>query len=99
MRISISLPDHLLKEADCAAKALKVTRSKLVQTALRDFLGERREAKLAASIKRYVAKYCSELSAEDEALLAHSRAAVLRALEELEARPVTRGKRRKRARP
>lgn len=100
MKISISLPDGTLKEADAAARKLKVSRSELMQTALREFLRHRREAKMAVSINRYVAKHGNELSAEDEAWLAHSRATVRRVLEELEARPRPRRKRKSvRARP
>jgi Arc/MetJ-type ribon-helix-helix transcriptional regulator len=73
MRMSISLPDRMLKEADSAARKLKVSRSELLRTALREFLRQRQEAKMSESIDRYLAKHGNELSAEDEAWLAHGR--------------------------
>ena len=44
MKTAISLPDPLFKEAEAAAKDLGLSRSKLIQTALEDFLKRRREA-------------------------------------------------------
>ena len=94
MRISISLPNPMLEEVNATARKLRVSRSKLVQMALQQFLQHRREKKVTESINRYVAKYGNELSAEDEAWLAHGRETVRRTLEELEARPRPRRKRK-----
>jgi len=56
MKISISLPDPMLKEADAAARKLKVSRSRLIQIALREFLQQRRDDAITESINRYIAK-------------------------------------------
>jgi len=58
-----------------------MSRSRLVQTALREFLRERREARLTVSLNRHLAIHGNELSAEDEALLAHAYAIILREVE------------------
>ena len=52
MKTAISLPDPLFKEAEAAAKDLGLSRSKLIQTALEDFLKRRREANLTAEVNR-----------------------------------------------
>jgi metal-responsive CopG/Arc/MetJ family transcriptional regulator len=73
MKTAISLPDRLFEEADAAAKDLGVSRSKLIQTALEEFLKQRRDDAITQSINRYIAKYGADLSKEDEAWLAHNR--------------------------
>jgi metal-responsive CopG/Arc/MetJ family transcriptional regulator len=73
MKTAISLPDPLFKEAEAAAKDLGLTRSKLIQTALEEFLQRRREAEITASINKYIELHGDALSEEDEAWLAHSR--------------------------
>jgi metal-responsive CopG/Arc/MetJ family transcriptional regulator len=73
MKTAISLPDPLFEEAEAAAKDLGMSRSKLIQTALEEFLKRRRDEAITESINRYIAKYGSELSEEDEAWLAHNR--------------------------
>jgi metal-responsive CopG/Arc/MetJ family transcriptional regulator len=42
MKTAISLPDPLFEEAEAAAKDLGLSRSKLIQTALEEFLGRRK---------------------------------------------------------
>ena len=49
MKTAISLPDTLFKEAEAAAKDLGLTRSKLIQTALEEFLQRRRDEEVAAA--------------------------------------------------
>lgn len=97
MKIAISIPDPQFKEAEAAAKALGLTRSKLIQTALRDFLQRRRDAEVTASLNRYIEKYGAELSEEDEAWIAHGQETMRRALEELEAE-IPKGKQKMRGR-
>ncbi len=70
---TISLPNHLFEEAEAAAKDLGISRTKLIQTALEEFLKSRREKAVADSVDRYIAKHGCELSEEDEAWLAHNR--------------------------
>lgn len=79
MKTAISLPDPLF--AEVAAKDLGVSRSKLIQTALEEFLKRRRDDALTESINRYIEKYGADLSKEDEAWLAHGYATVLREVE------------------
>jgi predicted transcriptional regulator len=81
MKTAISLPDPLFEEAEAAAKDLGMSRSKLIQTALEEFLKRRREADLADAIDRYLAKHGNQLSAEDEAWLAQSWETVSREVE------------------
>lgn len=73
MKTAISLPDKLFEEAETVAKDLGLSRSKLIRTALEEFLQRRRDEEVTASINRYIGKYGAELSEEDEAWLAHSR--------------------------
>ena len=82
MKVAISIPNRLFKDAEAAAKGLGVSRSKLIQTALEYFLKHRREDALTESINRYIAKYGADLSEEDEAWMAHGQETVRRALEE-----------------
>ena len=73
MKTAVSIPDPLFKETEAAAKALGLSRSKLIQTALEEFLKRRRDEEVTASINRYIEKYGAELSEEDEILLEHAR--------------------------
>jgi metal-responsive CopG/Arc/MetJ family transcriptional regulator len=73
MKTAISLPNPLFEEAEATAKELGMSRSKLIQTALEEFLKRRRDDAITESIERYIAKYGSELSEEDEVWLAHNR--------------------------
>lgn len=73
MKTAISLPDPLFKEAEAAAKDLGLSRSKLIQTALEEFLRRRRDEEVTASINRYIEKYGADLTEEDEILLEHAR--------------------------
>jgi hypothetical protein len=43
MKTAISIPDPLFEEAEAAAKDLGLSRSKLIQTALEEFLRRRRD--------------------------------------------------------
>jgi hypothetical protein len=70
MKLSVSLSERLCKEAGAAAKALGVSRNKLVQTALKEFLERRRDEILTRSIDQCIEKYGSDLSEEDEAWIA-----------------------------
>jgi len=72
MKTAISIPDPLFEEAEAVAKELGVSRSKLMQLALREFLKDRKEAKLTAAINRNIAKY-GDPSDGEEARIEHSR--------------------------
>jgi hypothetical protein len=60
MKVAISIPDALFKEAEAAAKALGISRSKLVQTALEAFLQRKREEKVTAALNRSFARHPPE---------------------------------------
>ena len=72
MKTAISLPDPLFEEAEAAAKDLGVSRSRLMQMALSEFLESRKEAKRIAAINRNIAKYGDPADGE-EAYIEHSR--------------------------
>jgi metal-responsive CopG/Arc/MetJ family transcriptional regulator len=61
MKVAISIPDALFKEAEAAAKALGISRSKLIQTALEAFLQRRREEKVTAALNRSYARHPPEV--------------------------------------
>jgi metal-responsive CopG/Arc/MetJ family transcriptional regulator len=70
MKIAISIPDPLFKEAEAAAKNLGLSRSRFVQIALEAYLERRREEELTAEINRNIEKY-GDPSDGDEAWLGH----------------------------
>jgi metal-responsive CopG/Arc/MetJ family transcriptional regulator len=72
MKTAISLPDHLFEEAEAAAKDLGLSRSKLIQTALEEFLKKRREAQITAGFNEAIAKY-GDPSEGEEDRIEHSR--------------------------
>lgn len=61
IKISVSLLDGLVKEADAVARKLKVSRSTLIQTALREFLNRGRDEKVTAALNRSLAKHPHEI--------------------------------------
>jgi hypothetical protein len=73
MKTAISLPDDLFDQAEAAARDLGMSRSKLIRTALEEFLRRRRDVAIAEAIKTSVDRLGPELSEEDEAWLAHNR--------------------------
>ena len=60
MKFAVSIPDALFTDAEAAAKALGITRSKLIQTALEAFLRRRREEKVTAALNRSFARHPPE---------------------------------------
>jgi metal-responsive CopG/Arc/MetJ family transcriptional regulator len=71
MKTAVSLPDQLFEKAEATAKALGVSRSRLIQIALEDYLKQRREEELTAEINRNIEKY-GDPSDGEEAWLEHS---------------------------
>jgi metal-responsive CopG/Arc/MetJ family transcriptional regulator len=57
MKTAISLPDPLFRAAEREAKRLGVSRSKLLQVALREFLSRKKARQLTEEINRAVAKH------------------------------------------
>jgi metal-responsive CopG/Arc/MetJ family transcriptional regulator len=50
MKVAISLPDEIYREADSLAKSLGVSRSELYARAVADFLELRRPARISAQL-------------------------------------------------
>ena len=84
MRIAISIPDPLFKDAAAAAKDLGLSRNKLIVTALEEFVQRRHDEALTRSVNRSIEKYGTDLSEEDEASIAQGQETVRRSLEEYE---------------
>ena len=84
MKLGVSLSERLCKEAGAAAKALGVSRNKLVQAALKEFLERRRDEILTKSIDRHIEKYGNDLSEEEEAWIAQGQETVRQSLEDYE---------------
>jgi predicted transcriptional regulator len=61
MKTAISLPDPLFKEAEAAAKDLGLSRSKLIQTALEEFLKRRRDERVTAALNSSLAEHPDEI--------------------------------------
>jgi len=60
MKFALSIPNALFTDAEAAAKALGISRSKLVQTALEAFLQRRREEKVTAALNRSFSRHPPE---------------------------------------
>ncbi len=61
MKTAISIPDPLFKRAEGAAKKLGLSRSKLVQTALEQFLNARKDAEITERLNKSYAANPQEL--------------------------------------
>jgi metal-responsive CopG/Arc/MetJ family transcriptional regulator len=57
MKMNVTLPARLREDADAAAKDIGVSRSKLVQAAIEDFLRRRGGETSVEATDRYVAKH------------------------------------------
>lgn len=56
MKTAISLPDSLFEEAEAAARDLGLSRSKLIQTALEEFLKRRQEEEITRRLNKSYAE-------------------------------------------
>jgi DNA-binding transcriptional MocR family regulator len=65
MKTAISIPNDLFEEAEAAAKELGLSRSKLMQTALEEFLNRRK----AEDVTRRLDKSYAERPAEPDPFL------------------------------
>jgi hypothetical protein len=61
MKTAISLPDKLFQKAEAAAKDIGVSRSKLIQIALEEFLRRRRDEAVTAALNRSLAEHPDEV--------------------------------------
>jgi len=66
MKTAISVEDRLMEEADQAARAMRVSRSRLVSLALRDYLDQRRREGM---LERLNEIYGNKQAASDASLL------------------------------
>ena len=81
MKTAVSIPDPLFKEAEAAARKMGISRSKLVQTALEEFLAQRRDLAITEAINKAVERH-GGLDREDELWLEHSARTVREALQD-----------------
>jgi metal-responsive CopG/Arc/MetJ family transcriptional regulator len=61
MKTAISLPDQLFRLAETAARRLRMSRSELYATALKEFLERRESSKITERINRVYSKESSKL--------------------------------------
>ena len=61
MKTAISLPDNLFKQAESAARKLKVSRSHLYARALQEFLDRRKSDAITRKLNEVYSKESSEL--------------------------------------
>ena len=61
MKTAVSIPDHLFRQAEDAAKRLSMSRSQLYATALAEFLRAYAEKDIAAALDRVYESEPSEL--------------------------------------
>jgi len=66
MKTAISIPDPVFEQAEEAAKELKMSRSELYTTALREFLSEKQSAHITERLNQV---YEAELSTLDPILV------------------------------
>ncbi|MCG3183987.1 MAG: hypothetical protein ICCCNLDF_02099 [Planctomycetes bacterium] len=56
MKVAVSIPDELFKQAERLAKKLKKSRSKLYAMAVAEYLARQREAEITESVNRALAE-------------------------------------------
>lgn len=61
MKTAVSLPDDLFRSAEAAARKLRVSRSQLYATAIREYLERRRNNNVTARLNEVYSKESSEL--------------------------------------
>lgn len=61
MKTAISLPDNLFKQGESAARKLKVSRSQLYASALKEFLDRRKADAITEKLNEVYSKESSEL--------------------------------------
>jgi metal-responsive CopG/Arc/MetJ family transcriptional regulator len=61
LKTSISIPDHLFRLAEAAARKLKMSRSQLYATALAEFIERRKTGKVTERLNSIYSRESSEL--------------------------------------
>jgi metal-responsive CopG/Arc/MetJ family transcriptional regulator len=61
MKTAVSVPDELFRQAEAAAKKLRMSRSKLYATALSEFLDRKRSKSITERLNEVYSKHDSKL--------------------------------------
>ena len=61
MKMTVSIPESLFEDVESVAKDLGVSRSRLIRTALQDFLRRRRDEEITAALNRSWAAHPDEV--------------------------------------
>ena len=64
MKTAISIPDSVFEQAEEAAQELKMSRSELYTTALREFLAEKQSAQITERLNQVYEQESSNLDAD-----------------------------------
>jgi metal-responsive CopG/Arc/MetJ family transcriptional regulator len=68
----VSVPDELFRQAEAAAKKLRMSRSKLYATALSEFLDRKRSKSITERLNAYYSKHDSKLDPVLERMMLES---------------------------
>jgi metal-responsive CopG/Arc/MetJ family transcriptional regulator len=72
MKTAVSVPDELFRQAEAAAKKLRMSRSKLYATALSEFLDRKRSKSITARLNEVYSKHDSRLDPVVERMMLES---------------------------
>lgn len=61
MKVTISLPDQVFKQAEAVAKQLEISRDELYEKALKVYLEEHNRSQIMLKLNAIYAEECSEL--------------------------------------
>jgi metal-responsive CopG/Arc/MetJ family transcriptional regulator len=61
VKTAVSLPDDLFRQAEAAAKKLRMSRSKLYATAISEFLDRRHSESITERLNKFYSKHESKL--------------------------------------
>jgi metal-responsive CopG/Arc/MetJ family transcriptional regulator len=61
VKTAVSLPDELFRQADAAAKKLRVSRSKLYATAISEYLTRQRSASVTERLNAYYLRHPAKI--------------------------------------
>ena len=61
MKTAVSLPDELFRQAEAAAKKLRISRSKLYSTALSEYLERKRSKSVTERLNAYYSRHPAKI--------------------------------------
>lgn len=61
MKTAVSLPDELFRQADAAAKKLRISRSKLYATAISEYLSRKRSTSITERLNAYYSRHPAKI--------------------------------------